>query len=389
MKTPHDPIHAKSSAPGADTRSHGLSRRQVLKGLGASAAGLIAARSGYPLHVPGPASARPGQSIAPRVAIAKVTTYDLATVRQQVRDLIDSLGGLGDIVRPGDRVAIKVNLTGGSGATPLPGISPIESYVTHPAVVQALGELIRDAGAGSIYIVEGVAAYRTFFDWDYVPVADAIGARLINLNWSHPYESFAHVPVGDDWYIYPEFTFNALLQEVDTFVSIPKMKCHGICGVTHSMKNQVGLVPYSAYDTSPEDLNRSLLHGSDDEVRQRLPRVVVDLNRARPIHLALIDGIKTVEGGEGPWQPHLAPVEANVLIAGRNPVATDAVATAIMGFDPTASSPFAPFCMADNHLNLACEAGLGTNRLEEIATVGASIDEVVHPFNLNAPSETF
>ena len=30
---------------------------------------------------------------------------------------------------------------------PLPGVSAIESYVTHPEVVRALGELVRDAGA--------------------------------------------------------------------------------------------------------------------------------------------------------------------------------------------------------------------------------------------------
>ena len=68
-----------------------------------------------------------------------------------------------------------------------------------------------------------------------------------------------------------------------------------------------------------------------------MPRVVVDLNRVRPIHLALIDGIKTVEAGEGPWIKTMAPVAPGVLVAGKNPVATDAVAAAVMGFDPTAA----------------------------------------------------
>jgi uncharacterized protein (DUF362 family) len=79
-----------------------------------------------------------------QVAIAKAANYDLKLVRQQVQALLDGLGGLGAIVHSGDRVAIKINLTGGTGARHC-GDFPIESYVTHPAV-QALGELVQDAG---------------------------------------------------------------------------------------------------------------------------------------------------------------------------------------------------------------------------------------------------
>jgi hypothetical protein len=51
-----------------------------------------------------------------------------------------------------------------------------------------------------------------------------------------------------------------------------------------------------------------------------------------------------------------------------------------MGFDPTVEPPTAPFLRGDNYLNLACQLGLGTNRLEEIQVVGASIDDVRYPF---------
>ena len=69
-----------------------------------------------------------------------------------------------------------------------------------------------------------------------------------------------------------------------------------------------------------------------------------------------------------------------MLIAGKNPIATDAVASAVMGFDPTAEKSKAPFLRAENHLNLACEIGLGTNRLDEIEVVGPSINEVSKKF---------
>lgn len=185
--------------------------------------------------------------------------------------------------------------------------------------------------------------------------------------------------VGEGWLIYENFTLNHILEEVDVFVSVAKMKCHFNCGVTLSMKNLIGLVPVNRYRLSEEDWWRSALHGPGDEARTRLPRVIIDLNRVRPIHLALIDGIKAAEGGEVP-RGTFNPVEPGVLIAGKDPVATDAAAAAVMGFDPTINPPAVPFLRSDNHLNLAYELGLGTNRLEEIEVVGASIDDVRYEF---------
>jgi hypothetical protein len=51
-----------------------------------------------------------------------------------------------------------------------------------------------------------------------------------------------------------------------------------------------------------------------------------------------------------------------------------------MGFDPDAPSGSHPFSYADNHLLLAREAGLGTNRLAEISVVGTQIANAAFPF---------
>jgi uncharacterized protein (DUF362 family) len=181
---------------------------------------------------------------------------------------------------------------------------------------------------------------------------------------------------------------NHLLEEVDTFVSVAKMKMHWWAGVTLSMKNLIGLAPVGSYNSSPQDLNRSAFHGNENITGMRLPRVIVDLNRARPIHLALIDGISTVDGGEGPWHD-LSQINAGVLIAGKNAVATDAVATAVMGFDPCAEMPHSPFFRGINHLNLARTLGLGTNRLDEIEILGTPIAAVQRKFRPCYPKDIF
>ncbi len=332
-----------------------------------------------PTRVP---TAEPEPLFRSRVGIAQVDSYDPALLREKLEALLDGIGGLGDVVRPGDRVAIKVNLTGGSGFGSPGGVHPTESYVTHPEVVRVLGELLWDAGAGEIYVIEGLFEPESYVQWGYEDMAEALGATLIDLNKPAPYGDFALKPVGAGAFIYEAFDFHHILEEVDVFISATKMKCHWYAGVTLSIKNLVGVVPMSHYQLDAEDTFRSALHGpADDVTKARLPRVILDLFRARPIDLALIDGIGTVEGGEGPWIECFNPVRPGVLIAGKEPLAADAVAAAVMGFDPTADYPAAPFLRGDNHLNLAYGLGLGTNRLAEIGVVGAAIDDVRQSFN--------
>jgi uncharacterized protein (DUF362 family) len=367
-----------------------LSRRRWLRTIGAAAIGLLAegCLPQSSTSAPAPiAAARPTatqlQPLADpiaRVAIAQATSYDQRLVRQQVRTLIDGIGGLDDLIQRGPRVALKVNLTGGTSSKPVQGVAPIESFATHPMVVRALGEALREAGARELFIVEAVYERASFSKWGYDDIAQALDATLIDLNNPHPYRAFARVPVGQDPFIYQEFSLHPLLQEIDSLVSVAKIKCHQIGGITLSMKNLFGLAPLQLYRRDPKDTYRSAFHGDAEETGTRVPRIIIDMNRARPIHLALLDGIKTVEGGEGPWIEAMRPIAPGVLIAGKQALATDAVATAVMGFDPRADYPSTPFLHGDNHLNLAADRKLGTNQLHEIEVVGDSIDAVRREF---------
>jgi uncharacterized protein (DUF362 family) len=359
-----------------------MSRRNFLKLTGAAASGAVlhGCRASTPATTPSPEAA-PSLSTPYRVAIMQADSYGEDLVRRQVEALLDSLGGIRDVVTPGDRVAVKVNLTGGvKGGAPPSGRSATESYLTHPAVARAVCELLRDAGAAKIYIVEAVWEWESFVRWGYVSAAEETGAELIDLNRTDPYSEYASVPVGADWFIYDSFRFNPLLQEVDALVSVAKMKCHYLCGITQSMKNLVGLAPYKFYEYKPGDGYRTGFHGAESETGMRLPRVILDLNRARPVNLSLIDGIQTVDGSEGPWNQDLRAQNPGLLIGGKNPVATDAVAVAAMGFDPTADFPDPPFLRAENHLNIARGLGLGSNRLEDVDLVGAGLDDVKRKF---------
>lgn len=360
---------------------HQMTRRRFLEGAGIAAAGMVLASCQS--KAPGGDTGQNAGGQRSTVAIAKAESYDRALVKKQVQSMLDSIGGLGDVLAHGKRVGIKVNLTGGTSVQPLPKTTEIDTFVTHPEVVRALIELLRDAGATDIFIVEAAYEPASWVQYGYSEVAKDTGATIVDLTDAAPYKDFTEVTSSTDPFYYEKFKFNPILTELDAFISVSKMKCHNIAGVTHSLKNLFGLVPYRFYTQNSGDRYRSAFHGPATETGQRVPGVIMDLNQARPVNLALIDGIKSAEGGEGPWIQWFGPVKPGVLFAGKDPVATDAVATLAMGFDPTIEYPNEPFVNGRNHLNMAAKLGMGTNMPDQIKVVGAKLDDVKTKFKVS------
>ena len=67
-------------------------------------------------------------------------------------------------------------------------------------------------------------------------------------------------------------------------------------------------------------------------------------------------------------------------VAGTNPVTTDAVSMALMGFDPMAERGTPPFEDCDSTLKLAEDAGIGTRDLRRIEVVGTPIAQAIFDF---------
>jgi hypothetical protein len=224
-----------------------------------------------------------------------------------------------------------------------------------------------------------------------------------NLGAGGNYASFK-VPTGG--HLFDSFELNHSYADCDVFVSLCKLKTHITTGITLTMKNLFGITPNALYgdDAPSEDglKGRGRLHnlkgwsvrenpapfdppGSKREFfvpndgGYRVPRILSDLNEARPIHLGIIDGITTLNWAEGPWVKGREQKIATprVLICGLNPVATDAVGTAVMGYSNLrAPRGVAPFLPGDNHLVMAEKAGLGPCDLSRIEVVGTPIDKV-------------
>ena len=78
------------------------------------------------------------------------STYEPYLLRQEMERTLQSIGGLNDVVTLGARVGIKPNLTGEPrwDGTGKPLVT--ELFVTHPAIVNALGEVLLDMGVANL-----------------------------------------------------------------------------------------------------------------------------------------------------------------------------------------------------------------------------------------------
>lgn len=358
------------------------SRRNFIRKVSSSIGAIFAFTSG--LFNPFKLLATPDQSgDKSKVAATLTDNYERVNIKQKVRHLFESIGGIDDLMKPGKKVGIKINLTGGSswdGHENLQGVDVRECIWTHPEILRAVGELIVESGVNGedIYIVEAIWDMDSYDLYGYKDIQEALGAKLVNLNYPDPYTEFMDKSTGQDYFFYHKLKMNKILDELDVFVSIPKMKQHYDAALTHSMKNLVGIVPLQYYMMPEQQGWRSRLHFEGGPVGEHLPRSICDLNLARPIHLSIIDGIKNAVGGEGPWNGTFEPAEHGVLLAGKDPVATDSIAVKVMGFNPEDVQIQRPAgAYADNHLYMMNQKGYGTNKMDEIELVGDGADSIL------------
>jgi uncharacterized protein (DUF362 family) len=378
---------------------HAVSRRQFLVGSTAVLGGVGFARLA-PFVRAAPAAT---------VSIARCDTYGPELVATLDR-MFDQLGGLGRLVE-GRTVAVKLNMTGPPNIR-LGSLPPGVAHWVHPSVIGAVVHLIDRAGARRVRLLESgyasaipLGEYMYRAGWDPEEIVRA-GQRveLENTNGLGSGKDYHRFDVPGEGLLFPSYLLNPSYLDCDTFVSLGKLKDHLTAGVTLTMKNCFGNIPTTIYgdycpkdrpDDRPRSGRNAVFH---DGTRQpsrpaapevdpasprhdgyRIPRVVVDICAARPIDLGIVDGIDSMGGAEGPWGGGEA-CHPGVLVAGTNCVNTDAVATAVMGYDPMAPAGKAPFYDCDSFLELAERVGLGSRDLGRIEVAGTPVREARFDF---------
>jgi len=351
-----------------------------------------------------------GTAPASPVSIAKCNSYD-EDVQATLATMFDQLGGLDRLVR-NKTVTVKLNMTGGTDNR-VNGLAPALTHYTHPKLVGATAYLMGKAGAKRVRFVESSWATAGPLEqemlksgWNVKTLQSAASlVEFENTNALGKSKRYARLTVPGKPIMYPAYDLNQAYDDTDVFVSMAKLKNHATCGVTLSLKNSFGNLPASIYsdsagvnepNESPTNARMAVGHngrrqpsksapqelnfGANHDPGYRVPHIVAELATARPIHLAIIDGVESISGGEGPWVGGVRVVKPGVLIAGMNPVCTDAVATAVMGYNPRAARGTAPFRNCENTLLLTEALGVGTTDLKRIDVRGVPIEKALYRF---------
>lgn len=252
------------------------------------------------------------------------------------------------MIKAGQRVLLKVNLT-----YPSPSGGGV---VTNREVLRSVIKLCQEQG-GEVIVADGTGSTNgdttvEFQTAGYEEIIEETGVEFFDLN-SYPNVT-KKLPDG---LAAKEYLVSKLLDEVDVLISLPVLKtCAQNLGVTLSLKNLIGITPCDSDGTYRKQLHK-----------QGIAESIADLGRLQRIDFAIVDGTVGMEGN-GPIFGD--PVPMDLIIAGADALAVDAVGAAVMGFSPQSIS----------YLRLLASNGLGTIDLNRIVVKGNSIAQVRRDF---------
>lgn len=253
---------------------------------------------------------------------------DRDNVLPTVRELMDGCGWR-DLIRPNAAVVIKPNL-----CTERPEM--IHCANTSLGVLRAVCQVLLERTSNITVVESDGARYpaeAAFENTGVYAMAAELGVKVLNLS----KDTLVDVPDAR----MKGFGMSKTWLESDAFITLPVLKTHATTVFTGSLKNQWGCIPR---------FDRILLH-------KHLHELIVEVNRLRPVTLSLMDGLVGMQG-RGPINGF--PIDLNVLLAGRDPVAVDATGMRLIGLDPLTSQ----------HVVHAQKIGLGTLEAKQIRVDG-------------------
>lgn len=273
-----------------------------------------------------------------RVAIVRGTNPQDMTVK--ALEMIEA----DEVLSQGKPVLVKPNYI--NARHPSTGIT------TDSRVIEGVVKFLKQRLVKDVIIGEGTGFGNTFEAFKVAgvdAVAEKWNVKLVDLN----KDEFVEVRPACPLALKKVKIAKTALES--TIISVPKLKPHRLARVTLSLKNMMGAV-------TPK--------GS---IHNPLSEKIVDLVSVIKPSIAVIDGIIAGEGHETSGDP----VEMNLVIAGRDPVAVDAVGAAVMGIAPEKVK----------HLRLAEERGLGTHDLRQIEILGEPLEKVKKKFRISFSSK--
>ena len=275
------------------------------------------------------------------VSIKKIHSYEQTAVSNAVKKAVDDLGGICRFVKKGDTVLLKPNL--------LAAKTPETAATTHPSVVQAAGELVRDCGAKVV-----IGDSPAIGSWNNITkktgmaeVADRLGAKLVHFDKPVKVEK-------NEKHLFKLLEISKAALEADLVINLPKLKTHTQMYLTLGVKNMFGCVVGK---------KKPQLHMEAGRDSRQFARMLVEIYGSISPALTIIDGIIGMEGN-GPGSG--TPKEIGIILASRDAVAMDRIICEIIGAEP--EKLFI--------LSAARELGYGNTELKSIDVKGENIESI-------------
>ena len=259
------------------------------------------------------------------VVLRRCRDYDAANLLSCLQDMLAALG-IERLVRSGDRVLLKPNLI-----APKP---PATAVCTHPAVIRALAMLVRDCGGKPcLGASPGYAALdRCLAASGMKTVVDELNLEIVSF--APPVEL-----VRAENRVLKRFQLAGQVMEFDRVVNVPKLKTHGMMGLTLAVKNLFGCI--AGYD-------KARWHLRAGHNRQLFARILLDIYQTVKPDLHVLDGVLGMEG-EGPT--HGRPVPFGFLGASADGIELDYAAARLIHYP--GETPLSREAMAEGLLDPA------------------------------------
>lgn len=281
---------------------------------------------------------------ANKVAIARIKEDDVKSAIFKALDLIDAKILF---TKPNLKVLLKPNILGAH--------EPERAVTTHPTIIRAVIQWIKQFNPEKIIVGESSGTFKrgatdaAFNSSGIKRVCEEEGVEWTPFEKTTRKQYKVENPLELE-----EITASSLLEEVDIIINLPKIKTHGQCILTCSIKNMFGTIILG---------NKAQTH-AQFPTKERFNAALADIYSVSRPQLTIIDGYLCQEG-KGPAAGDV--VKLDIILAGYDPVALDTAVCNIIGFDPNEIL----------HIGKVKEKGLGTDEYE---IVGESIESVKRKF---------
>jgi uncharacterized protein (DUF362 family) len=232
---------------------------------------------------------------------------------------------------------------------------------THNDTLRQIVTEATNHGATAITLAE--RSYQNFNDVIQIKGVDQLANEMgfdIKFLGNDDYSNFNHSALH--WNT--GFRLPNTIRDAEYLISTCCLKTHHTGVITMSLKLSVGILPF---------LHMNELHGS-----QQINSMIAEINLAYEPDLIIMDGVKVFIDG-GPSHGTLA--DGNVIIAGTDRIAIDAVGTAVL--KDLGSSRVSGNIMNLEQLSRARQLKLGIEQLDQIEFVTADSESAAYADRLS------